>query len=680
MNLTKLFNFKFMKQILKKAKGQLLIFLCIVPIFTFLSLLVTYSGEIGGTLDYENVSIINLLGLYVIPVILSINLFNYIYKRPSVDFINSMPINKKTIFWSNTLLGILLIIVMQLVNVLGILLFSILKPDIIVFSQMIWDIFIIATVSYIFVFTAANLAMCVSGNIITQIAVTCLIVFFMPFFINCFTDNFFDVRTGEYYIDIEGVSINGNEAIGLIEFDKYSETMPYRIIKCLFNSGVSLYNCVSIIKMILLSVIYGILGGILFKKRRFENLGESFNNVKIHEFVKALTMFPMFSLLNKMEILDSDIEVILLVYAVLIAYFVIFDIITSKKVNFKTTIISIIIVFVTLNLVTLGIEKIIDESEAKRYVLEDVESISIDISGYRNYYSDILDYEITDRNIINNVLKNNYSFVSTIKVRLNDGNELFVDHIFREENVDTSKEYLVNMLCADENYKNKIIESKLLDGYYTLYNEVKLKGDFKETVKNYIEEYQKNNINEEEKVYSIFDITKYYYKDHQIQQERYTIEDLEMKNKIVEIYNNDTKELIKNIEDDEYVYFDIRNESIDRSINGNLAMYKSLQSDNIKKLILNENVLPDLNKPYVIIRMYYKYISEFYYITNNEELINAYYQEINRRYWEDEYYYKDMDVEALEYLNSNTNTTNIVTNTTNIVTNTNEIPVVNKIN
>ena len=136
------------------------------------------------------------------------------------------------------------------------------------------------------------------------------------------------------------------------------------------------------------------------------------------------------------------------------------------------------------------------------------------------------------------------------------------------------------------------------------------------------------------------------------------------------IYNNDTKELIKNIEDDEYVYFDIRNESIDRSINGNLAMYKSLQSDNIKKLILNENVLPDLNKPYVIIRMYYKYISEFYYITNNEELINAYYQEINRRYWEDEYYYKDMNVEALEYLNSNTNTTNIVTNI-------NEIPVVN---
>ena len=38
------------------------------------------------------------------------------------------------------------------------------------------------------------------------------------------------------------------------------------------------------------------------------------------------------------------------------------------------------------------------------------------------------------------LLKNNITIPSTVKVRLNDGNELFVDHIFREENVDTSKE------------------------------------------------------------------------------------------------------------------------------------------------------------------------------------------------------------------------------------------------
>ena len=73
MNLIKLFNFKFMKQMLKKAKGQLIIFLLLVPIFTFLSLLVIYSGNTGGVLDYTSISIINFIGMYVIPVILSIN-------------------------------------------------------------------------------------------------------------------------------------------------------------------------------------------------------------------------------------------------------------------------------------------------------------------------------------------------------------------------------------------------------------------------------------------------------------------------------------------------------------------------------------------------------------------------------------------------------------------------------
>ena len=43
-------------------------------------------------------------------------------------------------------------------------------------------------------------------------------------------------------------------------------------------------------------------------------------DIKVHEVVKALTMFPMFALINKLQLLESDMEVILLysVYAMLI--------------------------------------------------------------------------------------------------------------------------------------------------------------------------------------------------------------------------------------------------------------------------------------------------------------------------------------------------------------------------
>ena len=51
-----------------------------------------------------------LLGTFILPIIISICLFNYIYKKKSVDFINSMPISRKSIFITNTILGIIIII------------------------------------------------------------------------------------------------------------------------------------------------------------------------------------------------------------------------------------------------------------------------------------------------------------------------------------------------------------------------------------------------------------------------------------------------------------------------------------------------------------------------------------------------------------------------------------------
>lgn len=647
MSLTKLFNFKFMKQILKKSKGQLMIFLLLVPVFTFLSLLVTFTGNSVGVIEHE-ISIINFIGMYVIPVILSINLFNYIYKRASVDFINSMPINKKTIFCSNVLLGIILIIIMQSVNALGIVLFSALKPELVLFGELIWDTFIMTTISYIFVFTATNLAMCLSGNIITQIVMTCLIVFFVPFFVNNFNNNMFDIRTGNYVLELNGVVLNGQENIGLTELDAYNETMPYRLLKCITTSGINLYNSASIIKMVVLSIVYSVIGTMLFEKRKFENLGESFKDIKVHEVVKALTMFPMFALINKLQLLESDMEVILLVYAVLIAYFIIYDVITSKKVKLKNTLVSMIVVFVVLNLITLGIDKNIKNREAKFYSLDDVKSVSIDLSGYRQYYSDILDYEITDKNTIEMILKNNITIPSTVKVRLNDGKELFVDRVFTSlDKTDYDREKFINEVCKDENYKQALIKSKLADGYYTLYNRTKVTGEFEEEIDKLVKEYQKENVNIIDEYYDsesdyLFEVTKHYYDNHKIMTEIYDINDTEIKQKIVKIYNKDMLKAIKNIDDEEYAWLNLFDPTIDRR-----AHFTTGQLDEIANVILNDsedNV--DFNKRYLVVT--YNPSSsrkEYVYITDNEKLYRLYLDKIKMDYNEYEYsYYKDPEV------------------------------------
>ena len=55
-----------------------------------------------------------LFGMYLVPVVLSITLFSFIYKRGSIDFTLSMPINKKQIFLTNTFGGIIIILLMQI--------------------------------------------------------------------------------------------------------------------------------------------------------------------------------------------------------------------------------------------------------------------------------------------------------------------------------------------------------------------------------------------------------------------------------------------------------------------------------------------------------------------------------------------------------------------------------------
>ena len=118
MNLMKLFNINYFKQNLKKSKVVLSIFIGLIPILNTIILLMMITSNRNYVLDFFEVSTINLIGIYVLPVIISICLFNYIYKKKSVDFINSMPISRKSIYFTNLIAGILIFISMLLVNVI----------------------------------------------------------------------------------------------------------------------------------------------------------------------------------------------------------------------------------------------------------------------------------------------------------------------------------------------------------------------------------------------------------------------------------------------------------------------------------------------------------------------------------------------------------------------------------
>lgn len=232
MNLTKLFNFKFLKQNLKKSKGLLVLFLSLVPAFTFLVIMLSGNEIVQEPIDQIELSVINILGLFIVPIVLSISLFGYAFKRKSIDFINSMPINRKTIFLTNTLAGIVLIILMQLINMLGLFIVKAINTNIILFSGMIVDMFVYFTVSYIFMFVATNIGMTLAGNMPTQVVLTMLIIFFVPFTVGAINRTFYN-NSIDYNLFENGKEIGYIEAKTPIE-----ETMPYRIIRIGFTNSL----------------------------------------------------------------------------------------------------------------------------------------------------------------------------------------------------------------------------------------------------------------------------------------------------------------------------------------------------------------------------------------------------------------------------------------------------------
>lgn len=322
MNLTKLFNFKYLMQNMKKSKMALTLFFIVVPIFTSL-MIITTQEEV---LEFVELASINIFGMYIIPFIFSVCLFGYVYKKNSVDFMCSMPISRKAIFITNTIGGIALIVLMQLVTfLLTILLGAITEATI--FTSMAFDILLFQTVGYIFVFMICNLAMSVSGNLLTQIVVTLLITFLIPF------STFFVVG---YTANDDAQLVNAYGEMNVT----FNKVLNYTAPSLIFSGSYD-YNAISMIKMIVLSVIYFAIGLHLFNKRKMETAPESFEKTKTHLLVKGLTLAPFVVFLVSFIDYES-FGIISILLAIIAVYYFVYDLITNKKVKLKSNLIYLV--------------------------------------------------------------------------------------------------------------------------------------------------------------------------------------------------------------------------------------------------------------------------------------------------------------------------------------------------
>lgn len=674
MNLNKLFNFKYLKQNLKKSRGQLILFLSIVPVFTFLILMMALKDSSGEVLEIFEISIINILGMYVIPIILSINLFGYVYKRKSVDFINSMPINRKIIFLTNTLGGIILITLMQLINMLGIFLVGKIYPNVIIFSSMILDVFVMMTISYIFVFVSANIAMAVSGNKLTQIVVTLLILFLVPFTASSIMQSFYNIKLDYNLIDNDNV-------IGYVTVkDNLNDTTPYRIIRMVLTDSMELFfNVKSLVKTLLLSIVYIFVGCFIFKNRKFENTEESFQKVIVHSIVKALTIFPMIMLLAEIDYLDNGIEIILFCLAFICAYYFIYDIITAKKVKIVSSIINLVITLIVLNGVCYGMISLRDNLIANINIdKEDIAGISINIGkqndgGYST--SEIMNYYMENDELIEYIYsyeeEENYRYFIRhseypVRIKLKNGKIYNTFLVIRTNQVseEDNMEKLIEILSKDEEYvrlykKQYTEEGKFLLENYNLSEEEN--EYFSEKINRYINSASLKNIWENNYSNNRIYLKKYDYTNHRLV--KTTIKsnfDTEVFNKIIEISNKNSKNILEQKKDEnEDNSFYITSSSENRGISKDF--YKDEDIKIIEKVILEEyDKLIDINSEYYIVNSYGSNKKITFYTQN--ENIRLLYNQKQEEYYYDKYIDDNIESATVEIV-ENVNEVNLVTNT-----------------
>ena len=670
MNLMKNFNINYLFQNLKKSRTILAIFIGLIPILNTIILIMTLTSNPNYILGFGEISIINFIGIYILPIVISICLFNYIYKKKSVDFINSMPITRKSIFITNTILGIIIFALMLIINT--ILIWSVTS----IFNtpvplMMLFDYFWFFMIVYTFAFSATNLAMTISGNAITQIVVTMLLFFLIPY-TSLYTQELYKANTyynvllecneeackPEKYYCYDDIECNVNKELNryqpnLTPITNRNYTIPFGLFYNLITSESNIINTISIIKMLILTIIYTVLGYFLFIKRKMEVSETSFKNPHIHNIVKSLTLVPMVSLSYTALKGEESIFIIFVIVIMLIYYFV-YDLITKKSIqNIKLSCLYFVITLVSLT----TIFSIINNQEERTNIVKytDINEIAIDIS------------DITGKNDNTKIYINNKELISImVKAMLNEENTYYSNYFTTYFKTTNNKEYERTIRLTSETY-NQVLdllskEKTYINTYKNIdlnstYNVVKLgnkiysKNDAKpyiDLINNTLKDLSlKEFIDLQQKYRSVNDnyyIKLYTYKNHKLQE--FSVNayiNYDLLNSIVNSNNRALKDNITpKIPEDYYLYYE--NAYLNQSYNIDFYVVRSAKPELYEFILKNAKEEVDMRKEYFSFNIQLNYNT--YHFTTNKvkeviEILDKKYNELKNNEEYQDYYKED---------------------------------------
>ncbi len=533
MSLMKLFNRNYFGQNIKKSAPTLALFLGVFPLLNVVVFLLLENANPSGIVaTLDNLSILLLVGMYIIPVVLATVLYSFMFKRKSIDFIGSMPISKKSIYITNTLGGFFLIFCVLFITIALMGIVSLFLSNVYMTFPLLIDLFIIFLVAYLFVYASVTLAYSLTGNMITGLLVTLLFLFFIPYvryykdslvqytgsmsYIKCMSE---DCKPAYYTCEEYSYTCMSHKKENEYQFHLYQNyesrqsLLPVLAIFGILGmqqiEAFVTFDFHQLGVTLTITFLYFLIGYFVYKKRKLEVCETSFSNFYVHLFVKALTMLPIFTVFYEINNSESIYVNIFLLILLFIYYFV-YDLITRKHIEqIKKSIVSL---FVTLVLLFCFCTFMHHLPKKGATVFENEGIKEVELNLYNEVRREMEIYHVRDRKAIDKLLKYMVSdkedYDYNIEISFSVG----------------KKEYKTNILLDKEEYQDvlqflpnhKKVEEQNIDKTYAL----SIYGDFisdvawyKKEVSTFIKE--KGDI--PTTCYTDAVLVFYQYKNHQVQ-------------------------------------------------------------------------------------------------------------------------------------------------------------------
>ena len=527
MHLKKWFNFKYLYQNFKKSKAIIIFLICAI---FFINLWMVGINLLSGNyiIDFSALSRVSAIIAFIFPIILAFTLFGFVFRKQEIDFIIAKPISRKQIFWSNICGGIGIILFTILLNTLGFVLLNLLT-DLFIPLGVLFDYFIYWVVSYIFIFIVASLGISVAGNIAGAIVIIGLLIFFFPIL----SYLSFNIKTN---FNAKYIACESSECIANTDacrnninckIDSSDGTYYYylynnydSILTTPVNYYKDLYNTTSVIKTIILTIIYLIGAYYLFKYRKMENSEIGFKNKYLYKVIKIIAYIPVLGLAYLL--FDSDSVFLLVSIIICLGYYFIFDLVIDRNIKyiFKTLAEFIVVTFLFI-IIYYVYYNIYSDSNLTLSVPNEV------VVSYQE--QDLLtNYEVVvkDKELINEMIKVDNSGDNYIQIQID--NNYYLDRTINEELYDKLIDYVnTNDLNDGFNTDNIIHITSSITPKLVIPNT----KDIKEKITNYLNNYE-----------SVTDIdcyiTLYKYEDHEIKTAMVNVEgNLELFNIVKNYYN-----------------------------------------------------------------------------------------------------------------------------------------------